>query len=256
MFAHRVFIYLVCISSSSQVNSLAPGVRSLPAQMLLPPLATFSIQALEETPRGEVAQELLAATHPHTGHVQLEGEEGLAFPWLVAEAGVSFTPCRTQGSNAACGMHAVFGAPKDGAFARTNPRSLARTLLGPSLAALKEKVPLSASRNLQEVTTSLWAEFLVPCVDQLAQGEAKCFGRALQKVSPDLWKEMQALVLAARQHDVAFSSAKEEVHVAARELFQQDAEDQFARDYFLGAPTINKISKTIFVTHRYEASMM
>ena len=172
--------------------------------MLLPaPATSFSIQALEDSPRGEVAQDLLAARHPHTGRAQLEGEEGLAFPWLVAEAGVRFTPCRTQGSNAACGIHAVFGAPKNGAFTRATPRSLARTLLGPSLAALREKVPRSASRNLQEVTTSLWAEFFVPCVDQLAQGEAKCFGRALQKVSPDLWKEMQALVLAARQHQIA-----------------------------------------------------
>ena len=205
--------------------------------LLSDPVATFSIQALQGAPHGGAAAVLLAAAHPCSGRVRLDEDEALTSPWLVDAAGVSFTPCRTQGRNAACGMHAVFGAPEAGAFAHRSPRSLARTLLGPSLAALREKVPEDALPNLQEVTTSLWAEFLVPFANQRAHGEAGCFGRALERVRPDLLQEMRTVVLAARQHDVAFLRAKDAVQVAARDLFQQDAEDRFTTDYLLGAPT-------------------
>ena len=191
------------------------------------PVATFSIQALQGVPYGEATKELLAAARSHGGRVRLDEEEALTLPWLVDAEGVRFTPCRTQGSNAACGVHAVFGAPEAGAFAHRSPRSFARTLLGPSLAALREKLPEGALRNLQEVTTSLWAEFLVPFIHQRAHGEAGCFGRALQRVRPDLFQEMRGMVLAAQQQDVAFLRAKDAVQVAARALFQQDAEDRF-----------------------------
>jgi hypothetical protein len=191
------------------------------------PVATFSIQALQGVPYGEATKELLAAARSCGGRVRLDEEEALTSPWLVDAEGVRFTPCRTQGSNAACGMHAVFGAPEAGAFAHRSPRSFARTLLGPSLAALREKLPEGALRNLQEVTTSLWAEFLVPFIHQRAHGEAGCFGRALQRIRPDLFQEMRAMVLAAQHQDVAFLRAKDAVQVAARALFQQDAEDRF-----------------------------
>ena len=143
--------------------------------------------------------------------------------------GVSFTPCRTQGAGGACAIHSVFGRPQQRAFSHAAPRTFARSLLGPSLAALRNKISAEMEMVLERVTTSLWGEFFVPFVRSCPGREATCFARALKRVRPELFNEMRALVQATTQEDRRYTNAKMAVEAAARSLFCEGAEEHFIR---------------------------
>ena len=188
----------------------------------------FSLQA--DYANRDANLQLLETAHSHTASLKIDAAAAEWVPSCLIDAdGVNFTPCQTQGAGAACAIHAVFGRPQRGAFSHATPRTFARSLLGPSLAVLRNKISAEIEMTLQRVTTSLWGEFLLPFVRSCPGREAICFARALKRLRPQLLNEMCALVRATIEEDRRYINAKMDVEAAARSLFCVEAEEHFIR---------------------------
>ena len=187
----------------------------------------FSLKA--DHANREANLQLLETAHPHAGSLRVDAAAQWVPACLKDADGVSFTPCRTQGAGGACAIHSVFGRPQQRAFSHAAPRTFARSLLGPSLAALRNKISAEMEMVLERVTTSLWGEFFVPFVRSCPGREATCFARALKRVRPELFNEMRALVQATTQENRRYTNAKMAVEAAARSLFCEGAEEHFIR---------------------------
>ena len=218
----------VAASSSEEVEAAVFGFGEIrqPSSARPSSAARFSLQAARANRDANL--QLLATAHPHTASLKLDAAEEWMPSCLLDADGVSFTPCHTQGDGA-CAIHSVFGWPQQGAFSHGAPRVFARSLLGPSLAALRSKVSKDMAMTLQRVTTSLWGEFFLPYARSCPGREATCFARALKRMRPDLLKEMSALVQATTREDRRYISAKVAVEAAARSLFCEGAEKHFIR---------------------------
>ena len=206
---------------------IGPGEAHRPPSEKLSSAPRFSLQAARAN-RGASLQ-LLATAHPHTASLKLDAAAEWLPSCLLDADGVSFTPCQTQGAGGACAIHSVFGWPQQGSFSHGAPREFARSLLGPSLAALRSKVSKEMEMTLQRITTSLWGEFFLPYLRSYPSREATCFARALKRMLPELLEEMSALVQAKTREDRSYISAKVHVETAARSLFCKEAEKHFIR---------------------------
>jgi len=215
--------------AASSAAEFETAVLGLGETRQLPPVRPssvlgFSLQAVRAN--REASLQLLATAHPHTANLKLDAAAEWIPACLVDADEVSFTPCRTQGAGGACAMRSVFGWPQLGSFAHDAPRVLARSLLGPSLAALRHKISKEMEMTLQRVT---WREFLLPYVRSCPGREATCFARALKRMRPELLREMSALVQATTPEDRRYINAKMAVEAAARSLFCVEAEKHFIR---------------------------
>ena len=84
----------------------------------------------------------------------------------------------TAGTNCACGVHGIFGAPNGEQFYCADARKVAQKLLGPTYAAVTERLGHAAMLNFNLLCDFLWSDLLLPFFSRRKRRRNVCFRRS------------------------------------------------------------------------------